>query len=164
DVYKEMLPRYKHLIPQSSFIGMMMMHDDDYTVVKSNGLIGPLQHDLRTWQFKDDKLITCKDVSAVGKVTDLVFHDLIRSLSEEQIDAVETAVGEIFEATGQRGLLDVKENLVEAFKGGYFAAKGLDDETKAVLKDTAKSAGKYIKDATQTVRSGGFKSVKERRE
>ena len=83
DVYNELLPRYRHFIPQSSFIGMMLMHDDDYTVVKSNGLIGPLQHDLRTWQFKGDKLITCDDVSAVGKVTDLVFHDLIRSLSEE---------------------------------------------------------------------------------
>ena len=162
DVYNELLPRYRHFIPQSSFIGMMLMHDDDYTVVKSNGLIGPLQHDLRTWQFKGDKLITCDDVSAVGKVTDLVFHDLIRSLSEEQIDAVETAVGEIFEATGQRGLLDVKENLVEAFKGGLLAARGLDDDTKSVLKETAKSAGKYIKEATQTVRSGEFKTVKER--
>ena len=162
DVYNELLPRYRHFIPQSSFIGMMLMHDDDYTVVKSNGLIGPLQHDLRTWQFKGDKLITCNDVSAVGKVTDLVFHDLIRSLSEEQIDAVETAVGEIFEATGQRGLLDVKENLVEAFKGGLLAARGLDDDTKSVLKETAKSAGKYIKEATQTVRRGEFKTVKER--
>ncbi len=162
DVYNELLPRYRHFIPQSSFIGMMLMHDDDYTVVKSNGLIGPLQHDLRTWQFKGDKLITCDDVSAVGKVTDLVFHDLIRSLSEEQIDAVETAVGEIFEATGQRGLLDVKENLVEAFKGGLLAARGLDDDTKSVLKETAKSAGKYIKEATQTVRSGEFKTVKQR--
>ena len=71
-------------------------------------------------------------------------------------------MGEIFEATGQRGLLDVKENLVEAFKGGLLAARGLDDETKAVLKETAKTTGKYIKEATQTVRSGEFKSVKER--
>lgn len=162
DVYQELLPRYRHFIPQSSFIGMMLSHDDDYTVVKSNGLIGPLQHDLRTWQFKGDKLITLKDTTAVGKVTDLVFHDLIRGLSEEQIDAVETAVGAIFEATGQRGLLDVKENLVEAVRGGYLAAKELDDDTKAVLKETAKSAGKYIKDAAQTVRSGEFKTVKQR--
>ncbi len=162
DVYQELLPRYKHLIPQSSFIGMMLMHDDDYTIVKSSGLIGPIQHDLRTWQFKGDKLITLKDTTVSSKVTDLVFHEIVRNLTEEQRDAVETAVSEIFEATGQRGLLDVKENLVEAVKGGYLAVKELDDETKAVLKETAKKTGKYIKDATQTVRSGGYKSVKER--
>lgn len=162
DVYKEMLPRYKHLIPQGSFIGMMLMHDDDYTVVKSSGLIGPIQHDLRTWQFRADKLITLKDTTKASKVTDLVFHDLIRNLTEEQRDAVETAVGAIFEATGQRGLLDVKENLVEAVRGGYLAAKGLDEETKAILKDTAKKTGGYIKNAAITVKNGEFKSVKER--
>ena len=52
--------------------------------------------------------------------------------------------------------------LVEAFKGGLLAARGLDDDTKSVLKETAKSAGKYIKEATQTVRSGEFKTVKQR--
>ncbi len=162
DVYSELLPRYRHFIPQSSFIGMMLAHDDDYTVVKSNGLIGPMQHDLRTWQFKGDKLITLKDTTAAGKITDLVFHELVRNLTEEQMDAVETAVGSIFEATGQRGLLDVKSNLVEAFKGGRLAIKELDAETKNILKETAKSAGKYIKDAAQAVKNGEFKPVKER--
>ncbi|MCR5207431.1 MAG: DUF2974 domain-containing protein [Eubacterium sp.] len=162
EAYKEILPRYRHIIPRSSFIGMMLSHDDDYTVVKANRITGAMQHDMLSWQFNGDKLITCDDTSAQSKVADLVFHEMVRNLTEEQLDALETAIGEIIEATGQRGLLDVKENLVEAVRGGYLAAKELDDETKSALKETAKKAGKTLKDAVQSVRSGDYKTVKQR--
>ena len=81
DVYKEILPKYHHLIPQSSFIGMMLLHDADYTVIKSTGLVGALQHDLLTWVFDGDKLVECEDITKRAKVSDLAFYDIVTGVS-----------------------------------------------------------------------------------
>ena len=162
DVYKELLPKYHHLIPQSSFIGMMLLHDEDYTVIKSTGLIGALQHDLLTWVFDGDKLVECDDITKRAKVSDLAFYDIVSNVSDEQLDTTEKAVGTIIEGIGQRGLLDVKENVKDSIKGGVAAWKSIDKESKEILKETAKDAVKAVTKAVKAVASDDIESVEER--
>ncbi len=162
DVYKELLPKYHHLIPQSSFIGMMLLHDGDYTVIKSNGIIGPLQHDLLTWVFDGDKLVECKDITKRSKVSDLAFYDIVTGVSEEQLDATEKAVGSVLQGIGQRGLLDVKDNVKDSAKGAVKAWKEIDKDSKAVLKETAKDAAKAVTKAVKAVAKNEVTPVSER--
>ena len=162
DVYKEILPRYHHLIPQSSFIGMMLLHDADYTVIKSKGLVGALQHDLLTWVFDGDKLVECKDVTRRAKVSDLAFYDIVTGVSDEQLDTTEKAVGTILEGIGQRGLLDVKDNPKDSLKGGVDAWKSIDKDSKKVLKSAAKDAAKAVTKAVKAVAKDEVTSVEER--
>lgn len=162
DAYKEMLPRYRHFVPRSAFVGVMLFHDDDYTVIKCSDKTGVTQHDMLTWQFSGDKLQTCDDITAVSKITDLVFYELIRNHTKEQIDALETAVGEIFEATGHSRLLDIKNNLAQSLKSANSAYQDLDDETRALLSEISKNISTYIKNAARAVRKGEYKSVRER--
>ena len=74
--YQELLPRYRHFVPTSSFIGMMLAHDDDFIAVKSSKITGAMQHDLLTWKFDGDKLVTAKDISKKSKISDLTFNNL----------------------------------------------------------------------------------------
>ncbi len=161
-VYEEMLPRYHHLIPKSSFIGMMLSHDDDYLVVNSSKITGAMQHDMLTWKFKGDKLDIMDDITKAGKIADLVFYDIRTTYPKEQIAATERAIGAVFEGIGQRGLLDVKSHLGSSLKGGKRAFKELDKETKDILKATTKSAKKSFKQASKTVKRGEYKKVAER--
>lgn len=162
EAYQELLPRYRHLIPQSSFIGMMLSHDDDYEVVKSSRVFGAMQHDLLTWQFDDDKLKMCKDITNTGKVTDLAFHDLVSNLTPEQSEAFGNVIGSIFEGINQKGLLDVKNHFRASIKGGAAAWKNLDDDTKKVFRETMKDARKYVISAARTVQKGEYKTASER--
>lgn len=164
DVYKELLPRYRHLIPQSSFIGMMLSHDDDYTVVKSSRVTGALQHDLLTWQFSEEKLKTCEDISNSGKVSDLVFHDLVSNLSDEESNAFGEVIGKVFEGIDQKGLLDVKNHLGSSIKGAAAAWKSLDAQTKSTFKGIVKNGAKSVRSATTAVLKGEYKPVSERLE
>ena len=164
DVYKEMLPKYRHYIPQSSLIGMMLAHDDDYKVVKSRKLTGPMQHDMLTWCFNGDKLHELPGVTNICKKTDLIFYDLRNNCSDEQISATERALGAVIEGIGQRGLLDVKSHAGSSLKGGKRAYKNLDEETKATLKETMKYAKKAIKKASKEVKSGNYRTVAQRLE
>lgn len=163
-VYEEMKDRYHHLIPESSLIGIMLAHDDDYTkVIKSNRLTGPMQHDMLTWQFSGDKLVTVSEPSKACKIGDLVFYDIRTNYSKEQISTCEKALGAVLAGIGQRGLLDVKAHPVASLKGGKKAWKAIDKADKAILKATMKDAKKSFKTAKKTVKSGGFRTVAERR-
>ena len=71
---------------------MMLCHDDDYTVVRSKRISGPLQHDLSTWQFNGDKLKIENDLSPLGKVNDLMMYNLVSNLSAEQSKAFDTVL------------------------------------------------------------------------
>ncbi len=162
EAYQELLPRYRHIIPQSSFIGMMLSHDDDYEVVKSSRVFGALQHDLLTWQIDEEKLRMCNDITNAGKVTDLVFHDLVSNLTPKQSEAFGSVIGSIFDGINQKGLLDVKNNFAASIKGGAAAWKNLSPETKKVFRDTMKDARKYVISAAKTVQKGEYKTASQR--
>lgn len=164
DIYKQLLPKYKHFIPQSSFIGMMLAHDDDYTVVKSKRQVGMMEHDLSSWQFTDGELKTVKGLTNTGKVTDLVFHDVVSNLDSRQSAAFSKALNSILEGVDQNGLMDVAKNLTESIKGGKAAYDALDEDTKSTLKEIADGVKHSVRNSVKTVMKGNYTTVRERLE
>ena len=162
DVYKEMLPKYRHFVPQSSFVGMLLAHDDDYTVVKSTRVLGPLQHDLSTWQFDGDRLKTTDDLTHLGKINDLVLYDLVNNLTEEQQKAFDTVLTSVVDEGKTEGLLGYKDNTAEVLRANADSIDKLDNEVLDNFKASLKNVGKYIKRAGRLVRKGNFKTVKDR--
>ncbi len=161
-VYEEIKPRYKHFVPENSMIGMMLMHDDDYTPVKSTRITGAMQHDMLTWKFNGDKLMTCADTKKMSKVLDMTLYEMASTLPEEKIQAVEKMLAAVIDGTGQRGLLDVKSHVGASLKGGKQGFKSLDEETKQLLKATVKDAKGMYKRAKKAVKEGNFKTAAQR--
>lgn len=160
--YQELLPRYKHFVPENSFIGMMLMHDDDYKAVKSSKLTGPMQHDLLTWKFNGDKLVYSDDTKKMSKIADLTLYKMVKELSPEQITAVDTALTAVIDGIGQRGLLDVKSHVGASLKGGKRGYKELDEETKKLLKATMKDSKRLFKEAKRAVKNGEYSTAAQR--
>lgn len=152
DAYAEMLPKYRHFVPQSSFIGMMLAHDYDYTVIKSDQLLGPLQHDLYSWQFDGRKLVRVDELTPVGKVNDGVLHDLVDNLTEEQEKVLDEVVDVLISGVNQDGLLDVKDNLLPSLKGGAEAWRSLDKDTQRKFLKIFSSAPQIVVKNTEKVR------------
>jgi hypothetical protein len=160
--YKEMLPKYKHFVPQSSFIGMMLAHDDDYQVVKSKRLFGPLQHDLSTWQLDGDKIKTTGDLTPMGKINDLMLYNLVSNLTDEQQGTLDSMLTSAMDDAGKKGLLDVKDNLPDVVKNGKQGIESLDESEKKNTTSTLESILTSYKNAKKTVIKGEFSTVKER--
>lgn len=162
EAYAEMLPKYKHFVPQSSFIGMMLAHDYDYTVVKSDQLLGPLQHDLISWQFDGVKLQKVDDLTSLGKVNDGILHDLVENLTEEQEKTLDEVFDVVIAGVDQKGLLDVKDNIVPSIKGGVEAWRSLDKETQKKFLGIFTSAPLIIHKNTQKVRKENVEKAKNK--
>jgi hypothetical protein len=160
--YAQMLPKYKHFVPESSFIGMMLCHDDDYTVVKSKRLLGPLQHDLSTWEFEGDKLVTADELSNQGKVNDLALYDLVSNLSDEEGEAFDSVLTTAINEGEPNGLLDFKGNTVSAIKQSKTACEKLDEGKIKQFKNVILGIGKKFTNAMHSVKHGNFLTVKQR--
>ena len=150
--YAEMLPKYRHFVPQSSFIGMMLAHDNDYTVVKSDQLLGPLQHDLYSWQFDGRHLIKLDELTPVGKLNDGILHDLVDNLTDEQEQVLDEVVDVLLAGVNQKGLLDVKDNLLTSIKGGAEAWRSLDRDTQKSFLGIFSTAPSIVVKNTEKVR------------
>lgn len=157
ETYAEMLPKYRHFVPQSSFIGMMLAHDNDYEIIKSNQILGPLQHDLNSWQFSGKKLVRAEELTDMGKMNDGVLRDLIGGLDDESEKVLDTVLDKVLSGVNQTGLLDVKKNFVPALKGGVEAWRSLD-------RDTQKKFLKIFSDTPEIVFRNSNRIRKERTE
>lgn len=157
ETYAEMLPKYRHFVPQSSFIGMMLAHDNDYEIIKSNQILGPLQHDLNSWQFSGKKLVRAEELTDMGKMNDGVLRDLIGGLDDESEKVLDTVLDKVLSGVNQTGLLDMKKNFVPALKGGVEAWRSLD-------RDTQKKFLKIFSDTPEIVFRNSNRIRKERTE
>lgn len=157
ETYAEMLPKYRHFVPQSSFIGMMLAHDNDYEIIKSNQILGPLQHDLNSWQFSGKKLVRAEELTDMGKMNDGVLRDLVGGLNDESEKVLDTVLDKVLSGVNQTGLLDVKKNFVPALKGGVEAWRSLD-------RDTQKKFLKIFSDTPEIVFRNSNRIRKERTE
>lgn len=157
ETYAEMLPKYRHFVPQSSFIGMMLAHDEDYEIIKSNQVLGPLQHDLNSWQFSGKKLVRAEELTDMGKMNDGVLRDLVGGLDDESEKVLDTVLDKVLSGVNQNGLLDVKKNFVPALKGGVEAWRSLD-------RDTQKKFLKIFSDTPEIVFKNGNRIRRERTE
>lgn len=151
--YKELLPRYRHFIPHSSFIGVILAFDKDYSVVKSSRILGPMQHDLSTWQVVDSELKLVPSVSKLAKINERVLSGIIYRLSHEQAENLGRVGDALIRGMGQDNLLGVSKHLPSAVKGAVKSWKELDEEAKKELKESFEDAGDIIVDTIKQVMS-----------
>ena len=67
--YVSMVPRIRTYVPQSSVIGMLLEHEEPYTVIRSKS-IGLLQHDLYTWDVLGKEFIPVEEITEGSQFVD----------------------------------------------------------------------------------------------
>ena len=135
--YKELLPRYKHFIPTSALIGVMLAHDNDYEVIKSKRLLGPLQHDISFLRTQGDRFERAKDLNLLGKFCDKFLNRLIFGIDEGQARSFDKVVEAVMLdgiASAAFGLKDVPRNIQAIVKGTSDAYNAVDESDRDVLK------------------------------
>lgn len=98
--YKEMVPRIHTIIPQSSVIGMLLEHEEPYTVIKSKQ-IGLLQHDPYSWVLDGPQFVPMEEITADSHFLNMTIKNWLSGMTtEERNEVVDTvfdllAVGDV---------------------------------------------------------------------
>jgi len=88
--YLAMIPKIHTYIPQSSMVGMLLQHEEPYTVIKSRQ-IDLLQHNPYYWAISGTGFVCVEDVSAHSKKRDAVLKKWFAGMSlEERSEFIDT--------------------------------------------------------------------------
>ena len=101
-----MRPLIRTLVPQSSIVGMLLEHDENYTVIKSRQA-GFFQHDGLSWDVMGGAFVRLKDVTDDSKRFDKTLNSWIKSMTPEQRAQFVEALYQILSADNAMTLTDL---------------------------------------------------------
>lgn len=105
--YARIAGKVRSFIPQSSVVGLLLTHFEEYVVVHSNAL-GLLQHDPFSWQLVGRRFLEVEQVDKASQVVDETVHEWLRQSSPEERKIFVNTLFDLLEsgsATNVNGLL-----------------------------------------------------------
>ena len=127
--HQRVAERICSIVPKSSVVGMLLEHEEDYTVVDSNQL-GFMQHDGFSWQVLGDHFITLRQVTQQAHFSDQELRGWVHGLSVEQRETFVGALFDVLTASGAVTLTDLRDDSFKAVGAMVKAMKDLDKETR----------------------------------
>lgn len=124
--------RIHSIVPKSSVVGMLLEHEESYTVVDSDQ-VGLWQHDGFSWQVLGTGFVTLRQVSRQGRRNDLALKEWVRRLPVDQREKFVDGLFEVLTASGATTLTDLKEDGFRAAGAMVRAMKGMEKDTRDAL-------------------------------
>lgn len=151
--YKRICRRIMTFVPQSSVIGMLLGHEEAYTIVHSEQT-GMMQHDVYSWDVRRDGFDCLEQVDNSSKFVDFTLKAWITDLDYKQREIFFDAVYIVMKETNASTLREMGENWFASAVSVLKSIKNLDEATrKAALRTLGllvKCAGMGISHMWQT--------------
>lgn len=142
--YKAVCERVKTFVPQSSIVGMLLEHEEKYTIVRStNSSIW--QHDTYSWEIERDRFLRLESVTNGSKFMDYTLKNWMTSLPPERRERFCDAVYTVLSDTKASTLKELSQNKIETMRRAYSSIKNLDEQSRKDLTYTMKMFFKSAK-------------------
>ena len=130
--YRAILPRIETYIPQSSIIGMLLEHKEEYKVVKSRG-VGIFQHDTYSWELERNRFVYTDKVSETSRFIDDALKEWLVSVTPETRELLVDTLYEIFNEMNVKTVKELSENWFTNAASAVRAIRNIDPETRKTL-------------------------------
>ena len=81
--YLAMVPKIRTFIPQSSVIGMLLEHEEPYTVIRSK-TVGLLQHDLYSWELLGRQFVPVQEITDSSQFLDATIKTWFAEMTNQE--------------------------------------------------------------------------------
>ncbi len=142
DAYIRIRSRVRTFVPQGAVIGILLEHEENYTVIKSRH-VGLFQHDGLTWEVMGPSLVRVQNTKD-PKRNDRVLNGWIRQMTPEQREEFAESLYQILSADSAMTLTD----LVSAKNKWIRKSRELDP---MIYKTVLKTISLLIRDNTKTI-------------
>ena len=151
-------------VPQSSAVGMLLEHTEDYTIIDST-TVSLLQHEPLSWNVLGNRFIYLGQRSEAAKLGDDVIREWLADLTKEERQEFVETVHQLLSAGGKIKTLD--DLRTGGLSSGLALLKGYitaDDQKKKMLSELMgrltdnardelrRTAGEKLKSAEQDIR------------
>lgn len=113
DAYRTLSDRIHILLPDDSLVGLLLEHDEEYAIVKSNRK-GLFQHDGLSWEVLGGRFRRADTLSPRGIHTDTVIRDHIQGMTKEERRDLIEIIFNLLESTGAKTLTELRQGGTKA--------------------------------------------------
>lgn len=145
--YSEILEKIHTFIPQSSVVGRLLNHEEDYTVVKS-AQTGLLQHDLYSWQLIGNNFICLQELTSGSEIVDKTIKQWLNEVSPEQREKALDILFNMLATTNAETLSEIGAKWFANSRTLLTSYRNLDEENKDMI---VKTFGALLNIARQNV-------------
>ena len=159
---RAILPKTRTFLPQSSVVGMLLEHEEEFTVIHSKS-IGLMQHDLYTWEIMGGGFVVEEETTDSSQFIDKALKQWLQNMPKEKREGFVETVFSILddcdavtlkELFSKRNALTVMKNLT----GMEAGERELIQEGMHILR---RSVRKTLPLPNLSIKSGLFDRQKE---
>ncbi len=132
--YQAIRDRIVTIVPQSSIVGMLLAHEERYTIVHSTQK-GMLQHDGFSWEVQGPAFLRLSDMTKEGQHINRTIQTFVDDMSEAQREVFADSLYAVLTCTGARTLTELMADGWKTAAAMARTMKGMDKETRKMLLD-----------------------------
>lgn len=126
--FAEMRDRLHKTMPQSSLVGVLLQHQENYRVIRS-GQFWIMQHDPFSWLVENGDFQYLEELSSGARFLDKNLNAWISSLSAQELSNFADALYKVLCALPGESFTDTPDKWWEAARETLSGLKGLDSDT-----------------------------------
>ncbi|MCD8390855.1 MAG: DUF2974 domain-containing protein [Firmicutes bacterium] len=147
--YKRIKDRTETFVPQSSIVGMVLEHEEDYTVIHSSAAEnGILQHEMYSWETESRAFAHLGGVTKKSQIIDKTLKAWIADMDFKRREEFVDALFSVLSETNAKTITDLNKNGFKNTAGILKAVNHLDNKTKTMLFEVL---SKLVKAAAENI-------------
>ena len=153
--YLKISKKIKTYIPQSSIIGRLLEHEEDYEIIHSIEK-GLMQHDIFSWQIEGTKLKRIERLTNESQFVNKVVRDWLQNTTPEQRKNFVNIIYDVLISTEAKDFNDFGVDTLNKISTAIKSYKNIEKEDRKEIEDMFKlfleSAIKTLKDKRKEVK------------
>lgn len=127
--YLAIVPKIHTYVPQSSIIGLLMEHEEPYTIIHSRQ-VSVMQHDTFNWEIRGKEFVTVEEITQESRYLDQTLKNWLNDMDYLERSRLVDAMFHVLESGGAEsvGELFHPKNLL-----AYGKILGSDEATRKIL-------------------------------
>lgn len=136
--YLRISDRIHKTLPQSSLVGMLLEHQENYTIVESTA-VGIVQHNPYSWIVRDGSFVRLTALTTGAEYMNRTLADWLAGLTNEQREQFVDALYTVISATDLTSITELRDNWQAELAALIENMKSMDDATRDILHETLRS-------------------------
>ena len=158
--YRRIAHKLHTYIPESSIVGVLLEHGEDYAVIDSTNR-SIMQHEPLSWSVLGRMFVHLGQRSQMGKLSDDVLREWIGSMTPQEREQFTDALFDVLSLSGKARTLDDLRS--GGLAGGAALLKqyaGADEEKKKIISEIFRRLAVDVKDELTKAAGEGLETVK----
>ena len=161
DAYRRVADKLHTYIPESSIVGVLLEHAEDYAVIDSSNR-SVMQHEPMSWSVLGPRFVHLGQRSQMGKLSDDVLRQWIGSMTPQEREQFSDALFDVLSLSGKARTLD--DLRTGGLAGGAALLKqysGADEQDKKIIAEIFRRLAVDVKEELKKAAVQGLKTAEK---